>query len=79
MARRDRLVEEVKLGGIWVALLVGVIVALGGGVAGLALREYPELRRFAMWAGIVAITVAAGAIVFAIVYVTAKLKQLERS
>jgi hypothetical protein len=41
MARKDRLIEEVKLGGVWGAVSLGMFVAATGGTAGLALSLYP--------------------------------------
>ena len=55
MARKDRLTEEVKLGGLWAAVSAGTLVAAIGGTARIVANRYPEFEDLIMWAGFVAI------------------------
>jgi tellurite resistance protein TehA-like permease len=78
MARKDRLIEEVKLGGVLGAVSLGMFVAATGGTVGLAIRLYPALTDPVLWAGAVAILFALSAfgVVTGIIIFT--LRKLER-
>jgi protein-S-isoprenylcysteine O-methyltransferase Ste14 len=78
MARKDRLIEEVKLAGLALAVGIGLEVAVIGGVLGLILPRHALLTEYAVWSGLVVIGVSFGILIATMLYLAMKLRALER-
>jgi hypothetical protein len=78
MARKDRLIEEVKLGGVLGAVSLGMFVAATGGTVSLAVSLYPALIDPALRLGAVAILFSASMVGVAAGFIVFTLRALER-
>jgi hypothetical protein len=77
MARKDRLIEEVKLGALALALGIGLEVAVIGGVVSLMLPRRAIFTDVALWSGLVVIGVSFGVLIATLIVLGKKLRDLE--
>jgi uncharacterized membrane protein (DUF2068 family) len=79
MARHHRLIEEVKLGGVFWAISTAVFLAAVGGTVSLTLELYPFLKEPGVRWGVAAMLIPLFAMIFAVAFIMVKLRQLEQS